>query len=120
MKRALDSGKANAVKASVIEPMLLLRTDKLPEGPAWRYEFKLDGYRALAMKSGGHVRLVSRHNNDFTARYPSVAKALAKMPDETVLDGEVGGARLMVSRRLCVVTLKGRKPIGVCGFETPH
>jgi bifunctional non-homologous end joining protein LigD len=77
------------VKANFIEPMLLQRTEKLPEGPAWRFELKLDGYRALAIKSGGKVRLVSRNNNDFTSRYPGVVKALADMPDETVLDGEV-------------------------------
>jgi len=31
-----------------IEPMLLLQTDKLPEGAAWLYEIKIDGYRAIA------------------------------------------------------------------------
>jgi ATP-dependent DNA ligase len=35
-----------------IEPMLLLRTEKLPEGPDIQFEIKFDGYRALAMKSG--------------------------------------------------------------------
>jgi ATP-dependent DNA ligase len=89
MRSALDSRKAPTAKTSFIEPMLLLGTDKLPEGPAWRYELKLDGYRALAIKSSGTVRLVSRHNNDFTALYSGVAKALSKMPDDTVLDGEV-------------------------------
>ena len=34
------------------EPMLLLRTEKLPEGKDWLYELKFDGYRALAIKSG--------------------------------------------------------------------
>ena len=33
--------------------------------------------------------LRSRNNNDFTARYPAVAKALAAIPNETVLDGEI-------------------------------
>jgi hypothetical protein len=31
------------VKASFIEPMLLLRTDKLPDDAAWLYQLKLDG-----------------------------------------------------------------------------
>jgi ATP-dependent DNA ligase len=30
--------------------MLLLHTERLPEGPNWLYELKLDGYRALAIK----------------------------------------------------------------------
>jgi hypothetical protein len=36
------------IKARFIEPMLLLRTEKLPEGPDWLHELEFDGYRALA------------------------------------------------------------------------
>jgi DNA ligase D-like protein (predicted ligase) len=76
-------------KATFIEPMLLLRTEKLPEGADWLVELKLDGYRALAIKTAGKVRLRSRNDNDFSKRYPGIVKALAKMPDDTVIDGEV-------------------------------
>src|SRR5262249_52255530 len=76
-------------KAAFIEPMLLLRTEKLPEGPDWLMELKLDGYRALAIKCGGKVQLRSRNDNDFSQRYAGIVKALAPMPDETVIDGEV-------------------------------
>src|SRR5215472_5339423 len=76
-------------KARFIEPMLLLRTEKLPEGADFSYELKFDGYRALAIKSGGKVHLRSRNDNDFNGRYPGIVKALAPMPDETVIDGEV-------------------------------
>ena len=75
--------------AAFIDQMLLLRTSKLPEGTEWLYEVKLDGYRALAIKTGGTVRLVSRNDNDFSRRYPSIVKALRELPDETVIDGEV-------------------------------
>jgi DNA ligase D-like protein (predicted ligase) len=87
--RNTDKVKAPKVKARFIEPMLLLRTEKLPEGQEWLTELKIDGYRALAIKSGGNVQLRSRNDNDFTVRYSGIAKALATMPDETVIDGEV-------------------------------
>ena len=76
-------------KAKFIAPMLLLRTEKLPDGPEWLVELKLDGYRSVAIKTGGTVKLRSRNDKDFTARYASLVNALSPMPDETVLDGEV-------------------------------
>ena len=53
------------------------------------YELKLDGYRAIAFKRGGVVYLRSRNDNDFSQRYPAVVRGLAKLPDDTVIDGEV-------------------------------
>jgi bifunctional non-homologous end joining protein LigD len=72
-----------------IPPMLLLKTPLLPEGPDWLYELKLDGYRAIGIKSGGKARLRSRNDKDFTTRYASISAALGSLPDETVIDGEV-------------------------------
>jgi ATP-dependent DNA ligase len=58
---------AKKVKAKFIEPMLLLRTDALPNGrEQWEYELKGDGYRAIAFRTGGKLHLRSRNNNDFT------------------------------------------------------
>ena len=70
-------------KAEFVEPMLLLRSESLPEGTDWLYELKLDGYRALAIKTDGAVQLRSRNDNDFASKYPLLPKALAAMPDET-------------------------------------
>jgi DNA ligase D-like protein (predicted ligase) len=75
--------------ARFIDPMLLLRTESLPVGKDWLYELKLDGYRAVAFKRNGVVHLRSRNDNDFSTRYPAVAKALGTLPDNTVIDGEI-------------------------------
>ncbi|HET9219777.1 MAG TPA: non-homologous end-joining DNA ligase [Terriglobia bacterium] len=77
------------IRGQFIDPMLLLRKEKLPEGAEWLYEIKLDGYRALAIRSGGRVQLRSRNNNDFSARYRDITAALRSLLDETVIDGEV-------------------------------
>jgi bifunctional non-homologous end joining protein LigD len=44
-----------------IEPMLAVAVTKLPEGAAWSYELKFDGYRAIGVKASGQVRLFSRN-----------------------------------------------------------
>jgi ATP-dependent DNA ligase len=49
--------------------MLLLAAESLPEGQDWTYESKLDGYRALAIKTKAKVQLLavdySRVRNKF-------------------------------------------------------
>src|SRR4051812_5335875 len=69
--------------------MLLLRSSELPDGPEWLRELKLDGYRAVALKSGGKIHLRSRNDNDFNPKYTAIVKALSGLPDETVIDGEI-------------------------------
>jgi DNA ligase D-like protein (predicted ligase) len=77
------------VKANFVEPMLLLSSPTLPEGDDWVREIKLDGYRAIAFKSAGKIHLRSRNDNDMSARYRAIARALSKLPDDTVVDGEL-------------------------------
>lgn len=62
----------------------------LPEGDEWLYEVKLDGYRALLLKDGERVRVVSRNEKDLTANYPTVAAAGRRLQARTaVVDGEI-------------------------------
>jgi bifunctional non-homologous end joining protein LigD len=80
---------AAKAKAKFIEPMRAALAAELPEGPAWQYEVKFDGYRALAVKSRGEVELLSRNNLKLNGRFPKVAKALESLEDGTILDGEI-------------------------------
>ena len=66
------------IRASSVDPMLLLRQETLPEGPGWLYELKLDGYRAMAIKSDRKTEIRSRNNNDFSPKYPSIVEALKR------------------------------------------
>jgi DNA ligase D-like protein (predicted ligase) len=75
--------------ASFIEPMLCLAVSKLPEGPEWEYELKLDGYRAIGVRADFGSRLFSRNGKNFNGRFPTIAKALEQLPRNTVIDGEV-------------------------------
>ena len=42
-------------EASFVEPMECLSVSKLPEQSEWVWEIKLDGYRAIAVKSASDV-----------------------------------------------------------------
>jgi ATP-dependent DNA ligase len=76
-------------EATFIEPMECLAVTKLPEGPEWLYEIKLDGYRAVAINSKGKLSLVSRNRKSFNRQYPYIIEALSDLPENTVVDGEI-------------------------------
>jgi ATP-dependent DNA ligase len=76
-------------KADFIEPMDCAPVPKLAEGPGWLYEIKLDGYRAVAVKSDRGVNLFSRRHKSFNHQYPYLVEALNDLPEGTVVDGEV-------------------------------
>jgi len=77
-------------KLEFVEPMKAVLVETLPKGDEWVYELKFDGVRALALKRGKNIELISRNAKDFTAKFPEVADALRKLPcKEAMLDGEI-------------------------------
>ena len=104
-------------KAAFIEPMLLLQTERLPEGSKWAYELKLDGYRGLALKTGGKA---SDQGTTMTSAPISCHRqALAALPDDTVhrrrssCTGRPGGHP---STRCSILT--GRAPVFYYVFDS--
>src|SRR5258708_17252190 len=59
---------------------------RLPEGPDWSYEVKLDGYHAIGVKTSSEAIIYSRNGNNFNNRYPHLAEALGDLPPNTVVD----------------------------------
>ena len=75
---------------SAIHPMLAISVDDPFDDPAWLYEIKWDGYRAVAFIEHGKARFVSRNQNDLTPRYPELQELPAHLKAKTaILDGEV-------------------------------
>jgi DNA ligase D-like protein (predicted ligase) len=77
------------VSVTFIKPMECALVSKLPEGPDWTYEVKLDGYRAIGVKTNSETVLYSRNHKNFNRRFPQIAEALHDLPADTVIDGEV-------------------------------
>src|SRR6201997_335596 len=75
-------------KAGSREPMECTPVGKLLDAPGWFYEIKLDGYRAIAVKSR-RVNLFSRRHKSFNHQYPRLVEALGELPEGTVVDGGV-------------------------------
>ena len=69
--------------------MECLPVSALPEGAEWTYEIKLDGYRLEAVKSAGETTLYSRRRNVLNKKFQYIADALKRLPDDTILDGEL-------------------------------
>ena len=71
-----------------IAPCLPTKALQPPTGDAWLHEIKHDGFRVIARKEGGRVRLYSRPGNDLTDRFPLVG-ALAQLRSRScIIDGE--------------------------------
>jgi DNA ligase D-like protein (predicted ligase) len=69
--------------------MECLPVAKIPDGPGWTYEIKLDGYRLEVVRSGGEITLFSRRRNVLNKKFHYIAEALKGLPNGTVIDGEL-------------------------------
>ena len=81
--------RMRTLPAGFIAPCLPTKTDTLPSGGLWIHEIKHDGFRIIARKDGERVRLYSRPGNDFTQRFPPIARALTHLRCRScIIDGE--------------------------------
>src|SRR5258708_925706 len=66
--------------AGFIAPCLPTKTTTLPSGGQWLHEIKHDGFRIIARKTGGRVRLSTRLGNDLSRRFPLIVETLDRTP----------------------------------------
>jgi bifunctional non-homologous end joining protein LigD len=79
-----------AAKARFIEPMKAKLVEKPPATGDWIYELKFDGIRLIAVRADKKVSLLSRNQNDLSARFPEIVEAIKNLAArECVIDGEV-------------------------------
>ncbi|WP_035609231.1 DNA ligase D [Haloferula sp. BvORR071] len=75
--------------AAFVAPQLARPVPTVPEGKEWLHEIKYDGYRLIAVRNKGKVKLYTRKQLDWTARFAAVARNLEKLKGgDFVLDGE--------------------------------
>ena len=75
---------------SWLDPELATLTADRFSDPAWIFERKFDGERCLAFRDGGHLRLMTRNQQQVTGTYPEIAEALRTQDaSDFIMDGEV-------------------------------
>ena len=68
-----------------LSPQLALSRKELPEGPQYRYEIKLDGFRCVAFVDGAESFLQSRNGRPLSRYFPELV-----LPEgRYVIDGEI-------------------------------
>ena len=73
-----------------VAPMLAETRDAPFDDPAWIFELKVDGFRAIAARDGSRPSIHYRRGSDATTVYPDLANALLALPAEKfIADGEI-------------------------------
>ena len=81
-----------------IAPMLAKSVSAVPglqaAGGPFAYEPKWDGFRAIVLRDGDEVEILSRSGKSMTRYFPDVVEAvLAELPQRVIVDGEIVLAR---------------------------
>jgi bifunctional non-homologous end joining protein LigD len=89
-KPGLPKRAAKAAMPEWLPPQLATLSETVPAGDGWLSELKYDGYRALLAIAGGKAKIFTRTGQDWTDRFPDVAKAAARLDTNgTLIDGEI-------------------------------
>src|SRR5262249_44689498 len=88
--RGRPEGARSGPLPDALRPQLATLVTDAPSGDDWLHEIKFDGYRVLCRIDGGSARLFTRSGQDWTEKFPDVARDAEKLPIRRAwLDGEV-------------------------------
>ena len=89
-KKRASGGTSEEAPPAFIAPELATLVTDPPAGDSWVHEIKFDGYRALCRIAGDKVKLLTRNNNDWTAKFKFIADQMNDLEiDNAILDGEI-------------------------------
>src|SRR6266702_4109858 len=83
---------------SALNPMPLLKRAAPFDDPAWIFELKYDGFRALAVIEHGGAQLLSRNGHPF-ASFSALAESIS---------GSLPNARAVIDGEICSLDKRGR------------
>lgn len=76
-------------EAAFVAPQLARINSSVPAGKDWVHELKFDGYRLIAVKRRGKVKLYTRSELDWTEKFGDLADHLNSLTKQDfVIDGE--------------------------------
>ena len=108
--------RSRPIPLGFIEPCLPTAATTPPSGPGWFHEIKHDGYRAMVLRAGDRVRVLTRNGVDWTDRFSLIATATAALnvrsciiDGEAIASGDDGLADFQLLRR--------RAPAILCAFD---
>ncbi len=86
---AMPKGARKLKLPEFIEPCLATAATAPPAGDSFVHEIKFDGYRLQPVLEDGRVIIRTRRGLDWTARFPTIAEAIAALPVKSaIFDGE--------------------------------
>ncbi len=86
---AMPKGARKAKMPDFVEPCLATAATAPPAGENFVHEIKFDGYRLQPALDEGRVVIRTRRGLDWTARFPTIAEAVAALPVKSaIFDGE--------------------------------
>src|SRR4029078_165756 len=84
-KKDPDLAAYHGALPTFVPPCLASLSDNPPSQGNWVHELKFDGYRIQARLDHGKATLLTRKGLDWTKKFSSIAKAIAKLPAKTAL-----------------------------------